>query len=625
MEATNLLVKGDAVFNGKVYGLRFTDTNWSSNVKTSTSNNYYKIGSVDLSNAKEYATCILIDITNIGSTADQSLYGDAFVRFAINKDVGVSSSVIVKSRTLSKDNFKIHILNSGSIYDFYLFLSTSNISASFSSIAESSINSLGVIDNAVMLNANAENNWVGTPSGTLSETIYEGISEFAARLETARKITLTGAVTGNVNFDGSQNVEINTTVNHTHDYLPSNGNAVSASKLSTARQIALTGAITGTANFDGSKNIEITTSVNHTHTAAEVGAAAASHSHSDYLAKSGGTMTGDIIVKKGTTSAIPIRTYEGDASGGALVVEYGGATYIGSGEAGSSLKTALGYSNGNEILIFGSDTSIEIYTNCQTIGNRKKVSIDTAGKITAEGGFSGALTGNASTATKLQTARTVRTNLGSESAPSFDGSANLTPGVSGTLPVAHGGTGNTTGTATYLNANAMPANADFNSYTTPGFYYCNANATVGTMSNRPTGNAFFMIVGKHAGVSQTVFEYMTTGFKIYHRNCYIGSWGAWVRVYTTIDKPSASDVGAAAASHTHNYAAASHTHTAADVGAAAASHSHSDYLAKSGGTMTGALIAQANTAYTTAQVRNITMSTAEPSGGTNGQIHFKYT
>lgn len=47
-------------------------------------------------------------------------------------------------------------------------------------------------------------------------------------------------------------------------------------------------------------------------------------------------------------------------------------------------------------------------------------------------------------------------------------------------------------------------------------------------------------------------------------------------------------------------------------------------LDKSGGTMTGALVAQANTNYTTAQVRNVTMSTKSASGGSNGQIHYQY-
>ena len=50
----------------------------------------------------------------------------------------------------------------------------------------------------------------------------------------------------------------------------------------------------------------------------------------------------------------------------------------------------------------------------------------------------------------------------------------------------------------------------------------------------------------------------------------------------------------------------------------------SNKLDKSGGTMTGALVAQSNTNYTTAQVRNIIISTADPSGGSNGMIWIKY-
>ena len=53
-------------------------------------------------------------------------------------------------------------------------------------------------------------------------------------------------------------------------------------------------------------------------------------------------------------------------------------------------------------------------------------------------------------------------------------------------------------------------------------------------------------------------------------------------------------------------------------------HSH-DYVPLTGGTMTGALVGQANTNYTTPQLRNVSMSTADASGGSNGQIHFKYS
>lgn len=44
----------------------------------------------------------------------------------------------------------------------------------------------------------------------------------------------------------------------------------------------------------------------------------------------------------------------------------------------------------------------------------------------------------------------------------------------------------------------------------------------------------------------------------------------------------------------------------------------------SGGTMTGALVAQSNTNYTTRQVRNIIISTEDPSGGQSGDIWLKY-
>ena len=51
----------------------------------------------------------------------------------------------------------------------------------------------------------------------------------------------------------------------------------------------------------------------------------------------------------------------------------------------------------------------------------------------------------------------------------------------------------------------------------------------------------------------------------------------------------------------------------------------SDKLSKSGGTMVGKLVAQNNSNYTVAQVRNIFISTTEPSGGGNGDIWLQYS
>lgn len=52
--------------------------------------------------------------------------------------------------------------------------------------------------------------------------------------------------------------------------------------------------------------------------------------------------------------------------------------------------------------------------------------------------------GNAGSATRLSTPREFQTNLGSSEPSSFDGSADVTPGVTGTLGLANGGTGATT-------------------------------------------------------------------------------------------------------------------------------------------------------------------------------------
>ncbi len=77
--------------------------------------------------------------------------------------------------------------------------------------------------------------------------------------------------------------------------------------------------------------------------------------------------------------------------------------------------------------------------------------------------------GNAGSATKLATARTIQTNLASTSTASFNGTANITPGVTGVLPVANGGTGSAsekyvklagdtmTGTLTMQNINVKAA------------------------------------------------------------------------------------------------------------------------------------------------------------------------
>jgi hypothetical protein len=59
--------------------------------------------------------------------------------------------------------------------------------------------------------------------------------------------------------------------------------ADSAAKLATARTISLTGSVTGSGSFDGSGNLSIATTTNHSHS---------------YLPLSGGTLTGNLTISK---------------------------------------------------------------------------------------------------------------------------------------------------------------------------------------------------------------------------------------------------------------------------------------------------------------------------------------
>lgn len=86
------------------------------------------------------------------------------------------------------------------------------------------------------------------------------------------------------------------------------GNAATATKLQTARTISLTGSVTGSGIFDGSGNLSITTSTNH--------------SHSQYLPLAGGTMTGTINFN-GDTLACNFRSNNGNLASGIMHQTYG--------------------------------------------------------------------------------------------------------------------------------------------------------------------------------------------------------------------------------------------------------------------------------------------------------------
>lgn len=92
---------------------------------------------------------------------------------------------------------------------------------------------------------------------------------------------------------------------------------------------------------------------------------------------------------------------------------------------------------------------------------------------------------------------------------------------------------------------SIPSNANLNDYTTPGWYYCPSNATVGTLSNCPASRAFSLRVYTHAGTNQVLTTYIPSDdLRIYIRNYYNNEWSDWYRIYTQVDMPLASTTSA---------------------------------------------------------------------------------
>ena len=191
------------------------------------------------------------------------------------------------------------------------------------------------------------------------------------------------------------------------------GNANTATKLQTARTI-------NGVSFDGTANITIADSTK--------------------LPIAGGTMTGDLTLKGNPTADLMAATkkYVDDSvasAGGGDVLAAGNNSFTGANTF-QNLVTMVGgvvFTSGTTTLAWKNATQIIATINASTY------------------------TGNSATATKLATARTITANLASSTAGSFDGSANITVGVTGTLPIANGGTGATTAAAARTALGCAPA------------------------------------------------------------------------------------------------------------------------------------------------------------------------
>lgn len=212
----------------------------------------------------------------------------------------------------------------------------------------------------------------------------------------------------------------------------------------------------------------------------------------------------------------------------------------------------------------------------------------------------------ADTADKLTTARTIRTNLASTSAASFNGTANITPGVTGTLPIANGGTGATTALAANnaILANAVEVSADWNDNTMIAYISSVPNATQGALRKYSAINVWSQwlnpkIAASYAAKSHTHANATTSAAGFLPKlsgstTQYLRGDGTWATVQAGV-------TGVKGNAET-SYRTGNVNLTPANIGAAAASHTH-NYLPLGGGTLTGNLSSRqiapsANNSYT---------------------------
>ena len=401
---------------------------------------------------------------------------------------------------------------------------------------------------------------IGAASSSHTHTKSQ-ITDFPTSLKNPNALTFAGAVTGT--YDGSKAVTIN---------IPTTG-ATTKSSLT----IQLNGGTTEGTNkftFNGgtAKTINITPSA--------IGAAASSHNHAASnitsgtlpVARGGTGITANpsMLTNLGSTTAAGVfQTSPRPGITGTLAIAHGGT----GATSASAARTALGAAAASHTHNYAGSSS--------------------AG-------------GAANSAVKLNTARKIN-------GTSFDGTKDITL------------------SAMYAE-DLSNKNVSLNTYNLSSgspkvkYYYCPTDGAGDGITGRPNDNqktAFFLICQSIRFSSTS--DYITKQTYIHgstkttwERYCVSGTWSAWGERYTSQNKPTASEIGAATSSHTHKYAGSSSAGGAANsvkssltlqfngttkatfngsaaatvnitpsaIGAAASSHTHS-YLPLSGGTVTG--------------------------------------
>ncbi|WP_370852249.1 hypothetical protein [Megasphaera elsdenii] len=314
---------------------------------------------------------------------------------------------------------------------------------------------------AAILDANGNTSFPGTVVAPKFTGALNGNAATASKLLTPRIISLSGKAAGSTSFDGSTNAAINVT----------SVNADTASKLSSARKINITGNATGAAAFDGSGDANISVTVNESKHAA----------------------TADNSNKIGGYPLWPAE--QGGRYGTVPFVKSDGVMEI-----------------GKYIDWHATNGGTEDYSSRWTAETNGTVSVGT---------INGTLKGNAdsaTTATKLQTARTISLTGNASGSTTFDGSADInistTVNESKHAVNADSATKLATARAISLTGNAS-GSADFDG---SGNISINTTVSMATAANSATklannGNRNDIANGARALSGLSVYQcYQNTGY-----------------------------------------------------------------------------------------------------------------
>ena len=293
-------------------------------------------------------------------------------------------------------------------------------------------------------------------NGTVTATAFSGPLTGAVTGNASTATTLQTARTiGGVSFNGSANINLPGV-----NAVGNQNTTGSAATLTTARAIQVSGAVTGTANFDGSAAINIVTTATSDPTLTLAGDATGSatftnlgnatltvaivdDSHNHSSSSGNFTVNGDLTTTANTTIGGSLQV-DGDltVSGNTVTINVSDLAvednmiYLNSGStvANPDLGFAGNYNDGTYahagFFRDATDGYFKVFKG-YTPEPDASAFIDTSHASFAladiqAANFRGALVGNATTATTLQTARTIGMSGVTATATSFNGSANIT-------------------------------------------------------------------------------------------------------------------------------------------------------------------------------------------------------